>query len=159
MENMDVRRLIFLLGWFEGSWRAVPVLQSRDVSCTSRWQSPGELPYLTDKDYSPLGGICVLNHSFLGFLKGKRKIKELSSTIQWNLVTFNLKSASSLTQTGFCHLTKMALLCNLSVPYPQGLSWEMEAFYELQERIGNCVFPAYIVRWVLSDCTYGVLIL
>lgn len=32
----------------------------------------------------------------------------------------------------------------------------MEAAYELQERIGNCVFPAYIARRPLSDCTSGV---
>lgn len=42
--------LFSLLGWFEGPWRVVTVLQSRDVSCTSRWQSTGEPPYLTDKD-------------------------------------------------------------------------------------------------------------
>lgn len=44
--------LFALLGRFEGPWRGAPVLRSHDVSCTSRWQSTGEPPYLVDKDGS-----------------------------------------------------------------------------------------------------------
>lgn len=106
--------LFSLLGWFEGQWRAMPFLQSSDVSCTSRWQSTGELPYLTDED-NPLEGSLVLN-SF--FSKGTGGWNVLSATIQWNLVTFNSKVASSIIQTGFDHLMKIALLCNLSAQLP-----------------------------------------
>lgn len=73
--------------------------------------------------------------------------KELSSI--HNLVTFNLKLASSTALTGHCHLMKIALLCNLLAELlcRWGLSWDMEAFYEQQERIGNCVFPACSICW------------
>lgn len=69
---MDIRPkgLILLGGWLKGPWRAVPVLESCDVSCTSRWQSPGELLRPSDKDGSPLGRDSVLNPPPLGFLKG-----------------------------------------------------------------------------------------
>lgn len=40
--------LIFLL-FGGGPSRVMWALYSHDVSCTSRWQSPRELPYLTDK--------------------------------------------------------------------------------------------------------------
>lgn len=65
--KMDAKELILLLGWFEGPWRAEPALHSHDVSRTSRWLSPRELPYLPDKDYIPLGGIPALNRSRLVF--------------------------------------------------------------------------------------------
>lgn len=148
---MHVKRLIFLLGWFEGPWRSVPVLQSRDVSRTSRWQSTRELLYLTDKDCSPPRRHLCIESFFAGFSEGTGGWKELSSsTIHWNLVAFNSKLASSIVQTRLCHLTKIALLCNLSarLPRPRGLSWEMEAFCELQKGIGNCVFPAR--HWVIA---------
>lgn len=58
--------------------------------------------------------------------------------------------ASSITQTGLCYLTKIALLCNLLARLlcPWGLSWEMEAFYELQEKIASLL--PHIVHWVTA---------
>lgn len=96
--KMDAKELILLLGWFEGPWRAEPALHSRDVSRTSRWLSPRELPYLPDKDYIPLGGILALNRSRLVFFPPKKPCfwKELSSAIQGSLVTFNSELAGSI---------------------------------------------------------------
>lgn len=65
MWNLDIKGLILLLLGFEGPLLCsvvLPALHSRDVSRTSRWLSSGELPYLSDKDNFPLGGICVLYH-------------------------------------------------------------------------------------------------
>lgn len=115
--------LFSLLGWFEGPRRAVPVLQSCDVSCTSRWQSTRELPYLTDKDYSLLWGIFVLN-SF--FSKGTGGWKVLSSTIQRNLVAWSSDENCFVVQP-FCStaLSQRALLGNGSFLWAPGKDWEL----------------------------------
>lgn len=140
---MDSTGLIFALGWVKGPWRAVPVLQSCDVSCTSRWQSPGELPYLSDKDGSPLRGACVLNHPSLGFLKGLVDEKKWSSNIQWNLEMFNLRWPTAFSGRALSYDKNCFVL---NCPIPEGSPGKLN-LYKFQEKDWESF---------TSDCTYGV---